>query len=122
MSLFMSTFREKVAFRPERFSPVVLAESERTKVILACFEPGQFIPVHRPGVDLTLVVLEGRGQMVASEEEHTLAPGTVAFVPGGEARGVLAETRLVVLHVVTPPPTETDHAEVQTGLQQGQWR
>jgi len=73
-------------------------------------------------VDLTLVVLEGQGQAVVGESEHPLTPGAVAFVPAGEARGVLAETRLVLLHVVTPPPTEADHAEVQAGLQRGRWR
>ena len=59
MAEMLSSYQEVVDFRPERFNPVVCAESDRTKVILACFEPGQFIPVHSPGVDLTLVVLNG---------------------------------------------------------------
>ncbi len=33
-----------------------------------------------------------------------------------------ATTRLVVLHVVTPPPTEEDHAGVVAGLQRGRLR
>lgn len=53
MGVFVPNVRDRAAFRPERFNPVVLAERERTKAILACFEPGQFIPVHRPGMDLT---------------------------------------------------------------------
>ena len=122
MSIFFQSFTDRVAFQPEHFNPVVLAENERTKVILACFEPGQFIPVHRPNVDLTLVVLQGEGKMVAGEEEHELRPGALAFVPAGEARGIQSQTRLVVLHVVTPPPTEEDHTSVKAGLQRGQWR
>ncbi|WP_407929049.1 cupin domain-containing protein [Candidatus Methylacidithermus pantelleriae] len=79
--------RSEAAFRPDRFVGKVLAESERTKVILACFEPGQFIPVHRPGVGLTLVVLEGQGRAVVGDQEHPLTPGAVAFVPAGQAPG-----------------------------------
>ena len=122
MAEVLSSYQEAVAFRPGRFNPVVMAENARAKIILACFEPGQFIPVHRPGVDLTLVVLEGEGQIVAGAEEQRVGPGAVAFVPAGEARGIKAETRLVLMHVVTPPPTEEDHVQVMAGLQRGAWR
>ncbi len=122
MSEFLQSFKEAEEFRPEKFNPVVLAENERTKVILACFEPDQFIPVHRPGVDLTLVVLQGEGTVVAGESEEEVSPGAVAFVPAGEARGIKARTRMTLLHVVTPPPTEEDHTEVMAGLQSGRWR
>lgn len=122
MSAYVRNFADQIAFRPERFNPVALAESEHTKVILACFEPGQFIPVHRPGVDLTLVVLEGEGLIVAGEDEQRVGPGAVAFVPAGEARGIKAETRLVLMHVVTPPPTDEDHVQVMAGLKRGAWR
>jgi quercetin dioxygenase-like cupin family protein len=122
MVTLLHSYQEAVTFRPERFNPLVLAENERVKVILACFEPGQFIPVHRPGVDLTLVVLEGEGQIVAGEHETALGPGATAFVSAGEARGIRAETQLVILHVVTPPPTEADHTEVMAGLRRGTWR
>jgi len=122
MSVFFQNFADRVAFQPQRFNPVVLAESEHSKVIMVCFEPGQFIPVHSPGVDLTLVVLEGEGRIVAGEQEERVAPGAVAFIPAGEARGIQAETRLVLMHVVSPPPTEADHDQVMAGLQRGTWR
>jgi len=122
MSVYVKNFADRVAFQPERFNPVVLAENERTKVILVCFEPSQFIPVHRPGVDLTLVVLEGEGQIVAGEDEQRVGPGAVAFVPAGEVRGIKAETRLGLMHVVTPPPTDEDHVQVMAGLKRGTWR
>ena len=92
------------------------------RVLLVCCEPGQFIPVHRPGVDIVLLVLEGEGCLVAGEREEVITPGAVAFIAAGEARGIRADTRLVALHVVTPPPTDADHAEVVRGLRQGSWR
>jgi len=122
MAVFLKSYREAVSFRPERFNPVALAASPRMKVVLTCLEPGQFIPVHRPGVDMLLVVLEGEGRLVTGDREETAGPGTTIFAPAGEARGLKAGTRLVALHVVSPPPTEADHVEVAARLQQGDWK
>lgn len=122
MAAFLRSYREAVAFRPGKFNPVVVAGSANVKAVLTCLEPGQFIPVHRPGVDMLLLVLEGEGRLVAGEREEAAQPGTLIFVPAGEARGLQAETRMVALHVVSPPPGESDHAEVAARLQQGEWR
>lgn len=122
MAIFLESYKQTAAFRPEKFNPLVIAQNERVKVIEACFEPGQFIPVHQPGVDLTLLVLEGNGALVADGREHRIAPGALAFIPAGEARGIKAETRLIVLHVVTPPPNDADHAQVVAGIAKGAWK
>lgn len=122
MAVILDSYQNAISFRPEKFNAVMMGASNHMKGVLTCFEPGQFIPVHRPGVDMLLVVLEGEGRVVAGEREQDARPGTVLFVPAGEARGVKAATRMVALHVVSPPPTESDHAEVGARLQQGQWR
>src|SRR5262245_16878898 len=122
MSIVLTSYHQEAAFGPQRFNPIVISENKRVKVILACFEPGQFIPVHQPEVDLTLTILEGEGLVVAGEQETRLGPGCLVFVPAGERRGIKAETRLVILHVVTPPPTAADHTQVMAGLQRGSWQ
>ncbi len=122
MAVLYQSYEQAIEFQPGKFNPVTLAENERVKVIEACFEPGQFIPVHRPGVDMTLIVLQGTGWLVAGDQEEHVGPGAVAFVPAAETRGIKAETRLVVLHVVTPPPTDRDHVQVAGGLQRGAWK
>ncbi len=116
----LRSYRDSISFRPERFNPVLLAGSTHMKAVLTCFEPGQLIPVHRPGVDMLLIVLQGEGRIVAGDQEEPARPGTVAFVPAGEARGVKAETRMVALHVVSPPPTEKDHVDVMARLKEQQ--
>lgn len=118
----ISNYREKVAFNPERFNPVVIAQNERVKVILVCLETGQFIPAHSPKVDLTLYVLEGKGTLIAGSKEENIRPGGIAFIPAGEKRGLKVQTRLVALHIVTPPPTEADHTEVAAKLKKGSWK
>ncbi len=122
MAQLWPDYRTAVSYDTAEFNAIPLAETERGKTILACFEPGQFIPVHAPAVDLTLVVLEGEGQVVADHQEDRVGPGAIVVVTAGEARGVRAETRLVALHVVTPPPSEADHVEVRAGLERGTWR
>ena len=122
MATFVESYAQTAAFRPDKFNPVVIAENERVKVIEACFEPGQFIPVHQPGVDLTLIVLEGTGTLFVNDREQPLGPGALAFIPANEARGLQAETRLILMHIVTPPPTDTDHLQVAAGLKKGRWK
>ena len=122
MAVLLNSYREAVSFRPEKFNPIMIAGSSHIKAVLTCLEPGQFIPVHRPGVDMLLLVLEGEGQLVAGDREEVAGAGTMVFVPAGEARGLKAATRLVALHVVSPPPTETDHVEVAARLRQGAWK
>jgi quercetin dioxygenase-like cupin family protein len=89
------------------------------KAVLTCLEPGQFIPVHHPGIDMLLIIPEGEGEVVSGDRQEAARPGTLISAPADEARGVRAETRLIVLHVVSPPPTEKDHVEVIAGLKEG---
>ncbi len=115
MAVYLKSYQDAEAFRAEKFNPVV-------KAVLTCLEHGQFIPVHQPGVDMLLLVLEGEGRIVAGDQEEIAQPGTAVFVPAGEARGLKAESRLVALHVVSPPPAEADHVEVAARLRQGTWK
>jgi quercetin dioxygenase-like cupin family protein len=122
MAAVLELYRDLVAFRPERFNPVLVAAGAHMKAVLTCLEAGQFIPVHKPGVDMVLLILEGDGQVVAGDSQEAVNAGSVVFVPAGEARGLKAETGMVALHVVSPPPTEKDHFEVMAKLKQGKWQ
>ena len=103
-------------FRNDHFNPKALFENDRIKVILAAFESGQQIPLHAPDVDLTLAVLEGVGEVMAGDRVYQVRAGDIAVIPAGTTRGVRAlGGRLLVLHVVSPPPTAADHARVAAG-------
>jgi quercetin dioxygenase-like cupin family protein len=122
MAAVLGSYRDVIAFRPERFNPVLVAAGSHMKAVLTCLEAGQFIPVHKPGIDMVLLVLEGDGQVVAEDDQELVRAGSVVFVPAGEGRGLKAETRLIALHVVSPPPTEKDHFEVMAKLKQAKWQ
>lgn len=121
MATVITSYTERCVFGPERFTPVPFGGSERVRALI-CLEPGQFIPVHSPDVDVTFAILEGEGLLTAGEQLANVRPGSVAFVGAGESRGLRATTRLVALHVVTPPPTDADHAGVMAGIARGAWR
>lgn len=109
------------AFQPGKFNARTLFENGEGKVVLAYFEPGQFIPVHAPSANLVLVVVEGEGTVVAGSEKREVARGDIVVVPRGERRGVLAKTRLIAVHVVSPLPGPHDHDEVKAKLLQGRF-
>ncbi|NEU55544.1 cupin domain-containing protein [Halorussus sp. MSC15.2] len=107
----------------EQFSAQSVFRSDRMKVVLGYFEPGQFIPVHAPDSDVAITVREGRGVVRDGDDEHAVGPGDVVVVPAGEDRGVKADAdrRLEATLVTAPPPTDAEHDPVREGLKRGEF-
>jgi quercetin dioxygenase-like cupin family protein len=106
-----------------KFSAEAVHRSESSKVICGYFEPGQFIPVHAPESDITVVVRSGNGIVRDGDTEHEVEPGDVVVVEADTDRGIKADrdNRLETLMVVSPPPTDAEHAPVREGLRKGQF-
>lgn len=119
---FSAHYDDVARFGPDAFTATPVGRGEHLQAMVVCFEAGQFIPVHAPKLDLALVVLEGEGELAIGDHTVALAPGSVAFIPGGATRGIRAETRLKAFQVVGPPPTPGDHEGVEVRLAQGSWR
>ncbi|PGF16485.1 cupin [Natrinema sp. CBA1119] len=104
-----------------RFSTEPVFRSDRMKVVLGYFEPGQFIPVHAPGSDVTICVRSGTGVVREGETEHAVGPDDVVVVEANVDRGVRADEdgRLEALLVTSPPPTDAEHEPVREGLERG---
>lgn len=97
-------------FNAESFCPKVLFGSDRATTMLTGLEPGQEIPLHAPAVDLVVAVLEGVGDVWVDDAPHPVRPGDIAIIPAGTTRGVRASSgRMILLTVVSPPPTAADH-------------
>ena len=111
--------KEKVEFDPARFVAKPLFECAEMKVVRASFRAGQFIPVHAPDVHVALYVLSGEGEVVAGDRRHKVREGDLVVVPRKVKRGVRAKTDMVVLHVVSPPPTEADHGDMAARIARG---
>ncbi len=109
------------AFQAGKFSARTIFENAEGKVVMAYFEPGQFIPVHAPNSNVTLVVMEGEGTVVAGNEKRDVTRGDVVVISRGERRGVLAKTGLIVIHAVSPLPGPHDHDEVKAKLLAGRF-
>jgi len=113
--------KELMSFDEKKFNPKNIYQTEQIKVILAYFRKGQFIPVHVPGIDVVLYIVEGEAEVVAGDERINAKKNDLIIVPKGIKRGVKALTELIVLHVVQPPPTEKDHHEVHEKLALGKF-
>lgn len=113
--------RELKSLDDNKFTPRPVYQTEEMKVVLAYFKPGQFIPVHSPQVDVVLCILEGEAEIVAGDEEVLAKKDDLIIVPKGHKRGVKALSELTLLHVVQPPPGETDHKEVHHKLAEGKF-
>jgi quercetin dioxygenase-like cupin family protein len=107
------------AYGEDRFAPNPVYQSDGMKVVLAYFKPGQFIPVHSPGVELVLYIIAGEAEVVTGDERVQAQKDDLLVFPKGVKRGVKALTELTILHVVSPPPSADDHNEVHAKLAEG---
>ena len=112
---------ELKSFNEDRFAPNPVYQSDGMKVVLAYFKKGQFIPVHAPGVELVLYIIEGEAEVVTGDERVRAVKGDLIVIPKGINRGVKALTELSILHVVQPPPSAEDHNEVHAKLAEGKF-
>jgi len=108
-------------FDPKRFLPRPLFESPEMKVVRATFRAGQFIPVHAPDVSVALYILSGEGEVVAGKERRNVTEGDLVVVPRKVRRGVKAKTDMIVLHVVSPSPTQADHGDMGERIARGEF-
>ncbi len=109
------------SFDDTKFKPIVIYQSAESRVILAYFKKGQFIPVHKPNIDLILCILEGEAEVVAGEERSKAGPNDLIIIPKGVQRGIMALSDLTALHIVQPPPSNEDHKEVHEKLVAGKF-
>ncbi|WP_101296892.1 cupin domain-containing protein [Halegenticoccus soli] len=116
-------FDRERTYREDRFAARTVFESERMKVALGYFAPGQFIPVHAPGSDVAIAVRTGTGVVRDGADEHAVGPGDVVVVEAGTERGVRDDddSRLEATLVTAPPPTDQEHAPVRRGLRRGEF-
>lgn len=121
--MLIKSIREKAQFGKEHFQPVTLDKTAHSDTKVVALEPGQAIPVHHPNSDLTMVVIEGEATLVSGNEELAHAgPGAVLHSRAGEARGIHADKRTIVVVVASPPPTQEDHREIAQHFAKGTWR
>ncbi len=119
--IIKANIKELKSFDERKFNPKALYQTDNIKVIAAYFKSGQFIPVHTPGVDVVICVLEGEAEIVAGEEKFVAKKNDLIVVPKGIRRGVKALTELSLLHVVQPAPSEKDHIEVHQKIVAGRF-
>lgn len=117
-----TTIDDERDYSDKQFSAHEIFRTEHSKTVCGYFEPGQFIPVHAPDSDVTIVVQSGTGIVRDGPDEHEVSPGSVITVPAGRDRGVRAgDQRLEAVLITAPPPTDADHEPVRRGLQQDEF-
>jgi quercetin dioxygenase-like cupin family protein len=111
------------SYDDDQFNAVGAFRSDRAKVVCGFFRPGQFISVHAPSSDLTVVVRDGGGIVREDDTDHQVEAGDVVVVPADTDRGIRAdeETGLEALLITAPPPTDAEHEPVREGLRTGQF-
>ena len=78
-------------------------------------------PRPRPDVHVALYIVSGEGEVVAGKERRNVTEGDLVVVPRKMRRGVKAKTDMIVLHVVSPSPTQADHGDMGERIARGEF-
>jgi uncharacterized protein (DUF2249 family) len=117
----ITSFEKERAYDERAFSPVPIYSTNEYRVILTYFRAGQFIPVHKPNIDLVFFVQSGTGEVVADSKRQQIKPGDIIIIPKDHSREIKAYTDMEALHLVSPPPTDSDHEEVAKKMRSGRF-
>jgi quercetin dioxygenase-like cupin family protein len=90
---------ENPRFSTRRFFPRLVYGSDRGRVFLLCLEEGQGLPVRPDPEEVLCCVIEGTVKISVGEQTFTAAAGDFVAAAPGEARGIEAQTRAIVLWI-----------------------
>ncbi|MFH1017985.1 MAG: cupin domain-containing protein [Pseudomonadota bacterium] len=103
-------FRSLVHFSPDKMQKIEIFSTPLLVADLHCFEPGQAQRSHKLLTsDTVYFVLEGNGRFSVGRTTRECKSGAAVLAPAGEEHGVvnMAEERLVLLVLTTPPAPKT---------------
>jgi quercetin dioxygenase-like cupin family protein len=84
----------------------VLVDNIHARVVLLDIAPGQEVAAHQAPVEVTLVVLKGRGWVECAGQRRQCQEGDVIVFPAGASRAIAAsaDAECQLLVVRTPNP------------------
>ena len=100
--------RDHVNLQADKMAKVALSTTSRAQLDVYCLAPGQSQKAHvHDDQDKICYVVEGRGRFSLDGTEETLEPGEAIVARAGSSHGIAnaGDSPLVVLVVVTPPPS-----------------
>jgi len=100
--------RDNPIFRGEVSVGNIIGEStDDFRVIVVHFSPGAVNVFHTHSFDQVLYVTEGTGIVATENEEVTVTPGSIIFIPAGENHWHGATRDSAFTHIAVMPPGET---------------
>ena len=82
----ITSFEKERTYDEHAFSPISIYSTNEYRVILVYFKAGQFIPVHKPNIDLVFLVQSGTGELGAGGMRQEIKPGDIIIIPRPEQR------------------------------------
>ena len=86
---------------------IIGKKEDELRVIMVNFSPGAVNVFHTHTFDQILYVTEGTGIVATENEEITVTPGTIIFIPAGERHWHGATKDTAFSHIAIMPPGAT---------------
>ncbi|MDR3572786.1 MAG: cupin domain-containing protein [Anaerolineaceae bacterium] len=106
---FFKDYKSFISFQSNEYFKTTLFENEHILLGLNCMEPGQVTEKHAHEVQLRFyLVLEGSGYVRIGNSETEAGPGTVIWIPAGNAHTVINTGSQNMILLVGMAPSQAD--------------
>ncbi|MBI5048135.1 MAG: cupin domain-containing protein [Deltaproteobacteria bacterium] len=100
----ITVLKDKISFSKDGPKKELLYDSEKTKAVLFCLEPGQSVGPHAVSSEIAMFAIDGKGIIITGEGEKKAEKGSLVVCKENEQHGIRAVERFVVLAVINPRP------------------
>ena len=97
---FTAKLDEMIQFADKGIVSKSIYDSKHSKVVLFCFEEGQFLSEHTAPFDAAVYILEGEARITIDGEPHTVKGGEMIIMPANKSHALKAVTRYKMLLVM----------------------
>ncbi len=88
---------EMKEFKASGFNRIDLDVTDNFKLLMISFKPGQAVPACIMKRHTAFYIIEGRGQVIASDREEPVREGSIVLIEPNLSRQIIADTHLVIL-------------------------
>lgn len=89
-------------------------KAQRLQVVMVKFAPGARNKLHTHSTEQILIVTEGKGIVATKNQEHTVMPGMIIFVPPDEEHwhGATKDSSFAHLSIIGQPHENEDSGKI----------
>jgi quercetin dioxygenase-like cupin family protein len=95
---FSIALREVITYTKPGVNHNLLVKDDKNQFSLVCLTAGTTLPEHAVSRSISIMVIEGNGNLTLEEQKISLEPGVFVYIPANAKHALFASENLAFLH------------------------